>query len=173
MLRNAKFEIRARGRVRAELKQDLQWLLQATRRQGPDTLTLLIAVEGEKFNDGRARQIMGDNRIKVSRSKESGRITVSVLGTVPREHAASAARLTGCIRPSGIGSGSCRRREGDHVKQQKLDRAPAARCYRCGSTEILSLCHHCARPMCEEHSPLAFREGVKRVAHPTTRRREQ
>lgn len=53
------------------------------------------------------------------------------------------------------------------MKQQKLDRAPAARCYRCGSTEILSLCHHCARPMCEEHSPLAFREGIKPVAHPT------
>jgi hypothetical protein len=53
------------------------------------------------------------------------------------------------------------------VKQQKLDRAPSARCYRCGRTEILSLCHHCARPMCAEHSPLAFREGTKPVAHPT------
>jgi hypothetical protein len=53
------------------------------------------------------------------------------------------------------------------VKQQRVDRAPTARCYRCGSTEILSLCHHCGRPMCEEHSPLAFREGIKPVAHPT------
>jgi hypothetical protein len=84
VLRNAKFEIPL-GDIRAD-PANLQWLLQATRRQGPDTLTLLIAVEGDKFNMDRT-QIMGDNRIKVSRSKESGRITLSVLGTVPREHA--------------------------------------------------------------------------------------
>ncbi len=84
VLRNAKFEIPL-GDIRAD-PTNLQWLLQATRRQGPDTLTLLIAVEGDKFNMDRT-QIMGDNRIKVSRSKESGRITLSVLGTVPREHA--------------------------------------------------------------------------------------
>lgn len=53
------------------------------------------------------------------------------------------------------------------MEQQKVDRAPAARCYRCGSTEILSLCHHCGKPMCKEHSPLAFFSGSKRVAHPT------
>jgi hypothetical protein len=84
VLRNAKFEI-YHPNAWAN-RDDFQWLLQATRRQGPDTLTLLIAVEGDKFNMDRT-QIMGDNRIKVSRSKESGRITVSVLGTVPREHA--------------------------------------------------------------------------------------
>lgn len=56
------------------------------------------------------------------------------------------------------------------MKLQKVDRAPAARCYRCGSTEILSLCHHCGKPMCEEHSPPAFREGLARqVTHPTPR----
>jgi hypothetical protein len=84
VLRNAKFEIYHPNAWANP--DDFQWLLQATRRQGPDTLTLLIAVEGDKFNMDRT-QIMGDNRIKVSRSKESGRITVSVLGTVPREHA--------------------------------------------------------------------------------------
>ena len=46
------------------------------------------------------------------------------------------------------------------MEQQKVDRAPAARCYRCGVTEIVSLCHHCGKPMCKEHSPLAFTEGT-------------
>jgi hypothetical protein len=46
------------------------------------------------------------------------------------------------------------------MKQQTVvDHAPAARCYRCGSTRVYSLCHHCRRPMCEEHSPLAFRQA--------------
>jgi hypothetical protein len=83
VLRNAKFEIYHPNAW--AIPDAFQWLLQATRRQGPDTLTLLIAVEGEKFKMERT-QIMGDQRIKVSRDKESGRITLSILGTVPREH---------------------------------------------------------------------------------------
>jgi hypothetical protein len=55
------------------------------------------------------------------------------------------------------------------VKQQKVDRAPAARCYRCGSTEIFSLCHHCGKPMCKKDSPPAFHEGMKLVSDPTPR----
>jgi hypothetical protein len=40
-----------------------------------------------------------------------------------------------------------------------VERAPQVSCYRCGSTNIYSVCHHCARPLCEKHSPLAFRAG--------------
>jgi hypothetical protein len=43
-------------------------------------------VEGEKYVLDR-EQIMGDSRIKVAGSKESGRIRLSVLGSLPREHA--------------------------------------------------------------------------------------
>ena len=39
-----------------------------------------------------------------------------------------------------------------------IDRAPEARCYRCGSTAIRSVCHHCARPMCVQHGSVAARE---------------
>jgi hypothetical protein len=42
---------------------------------------------------------------------------------------------------------------------EKVDHAPQVRCYRCGSTTVYSLCHHCARPMCRKHSPMAFRQG--------------
>jgi hypothetical protein len=63
-----------------------KWLISATRRHGPDTLDLLIAVEGEKYAVDR-EEIMGDNRIKQTRSKESGRMRLSVLGALPREHA--------------------------------------------------------------------------------------
>lgn len=35
--------------------------------------------------------------------------------------------------------------------------APEVRCYRCGSPSVFSLCHHCGKPMCAEHSPEAYR----------------
>jgi hypothetical protein len=35
------------------------------------------------------------------------------------------------------------------------DRAPQARCYSCGSPEVFSVCHHCGKGMCQEHSPAA------------------
>jgi hypothetical protein len=41
-----------------------------------------------------------------------------------------------------------------------IDRAPEARCYKCGSTDILSVCHHCTRPICARHGSLAFGEGA-------------
>jgi hypothetical protein len=87
VLRNANFEVVKRSDSSDEADPKApRWLLHASRRQGPDVLTLLIAVEGEKFAMDRT-QIMGDNRIKLSGSKESGRIRLSVLGTVQREHA--------------------------------------------------------------------------------------
>jgi hypothetical protein len=39
-----------------------------------------------------------------------------------------------------------------------IDRAPEARCYHCGSTDIRSVCHHCWRPMCAEHGSAGTRE---------------
>jgi hypothetical protein len=41
-----------------------------------------------------------------------------------------------------------------------IDRAPEARCYQCGSTDIRSVCHHCSRPMCARHGSVAVRERV-------------
>jgi hypothetical protein len=87
VLRNSKFEVRYGEDPRNRQNPDTpRWLLAAARRQGPDALELLIAVEGEKYVMDR-EQIMGDNRIKLSGSKESGRMRLSVLGTLPREHA--------------------------------------------------------------------------------------
>ncbi len=48
-----------------------------------------------------------------------------------------------------------------------VDRAPRVRCYECGSDRIFSVCHHCQKPMCEEHSPLAYREAGKLVQAPS------
>jgi hypothetical protein len=54
-----------------------------------------------------------------------------------------------------------------------IDRAPETRCHECGSTKIHSLCHHCAKPMCAEHSPQAFRptgaaQGAGHSTRPTS-----
>jgi hypothetical protein len=49
-----------------------------------------------------------------------------------------------------------------------VERAPKVRCYECGSDEIFSVCHHCQKPMCQEHSPLAYREAGKLVREPST-----
>jgi hypothetical protein len=46
------------------------------------------------------------------------------------------------------------------------DRAPRVRCYECGSDRIFSVCHHCHRPMCEDHSPLVFRQAGVLVRTP-------
>ncbi|MGO9082041.1 MAG: hypothetical protein ACLQDY_23900 [Streptosporangiaceae bacterium] len=42
-----------------------------------------------------------------------------------------------------------------------VERASEVSCYRCGSTDIYSVCHHCAKPMCENHSPFPFRVAGK------------
>jgi len=49
-----------------------------------------------------------------------------------------------------------------------IERAPKVRCYECGSDEIFSVCHHCQKPMCQEHSPPAYREAGKLVREPST-----
>jgi hypothetical protein len=44
------------------------------------------------------------------------------------------------------------------------DHAPRTRCYSCGSTEIASLCHHCGKAMCGEHSPTVADPAGKSVS---------
>lgn len=50
------------------------------------------------------------------------------------------------------------------IQEKIVDHAPQVRCYRCGSTAVYSLCHHCARPMCQEHSARAFRQAGQLVS---------
>jgi hypothetical protein len=37
------------------------------------------------------------------------------------------------------------------VKPEWKPRAPSAHCYDCGSMDIAAVCHHCGRPMCDDH----------------------
>jgi hypothetical protein len=86
VLRNAKFQVEHKQHpANMENPDNPKWLLSAHRLQGPDKLELLIAVEGERYVLDH-EQIMGNNRIKISGSKESGRMRLSVLGTLPRDH---------------------------------------------------------------------------------------
>jgi hypothetical protein len=39
------------------------------------------------------------------------------------------------------------------MQPELKEHAPRARCYRCGSDDIASLCHHCGKVMCTEHTP--------------------
>jgi hypothetical protein len=50
------------------------------------------------------------------------------------------------------------------IQEKVVEHAPQVRCYRCGSAAVYSLCHHCARPMCGEHSPRAFRQDGQLVS---------
>src|SRR6266581_4502115 len=38
-------------------------------------------------------------------------------------------------------------------------------CYRCGSTAIVSICHHCGQPMCAEHSPPTIDLAGRPLSH--------
>jgi hypothetical protein len=88
VLRHAKFdtELKVDEAYNRENENAPRWLLRATRSQGPDTLALLIAVDGEKHVLDR-EQLTGNDKIKLVGSKESGQMRLSVLGTLPREHA--------------------------------------------------------------------------------------
>ena len=44
------------------------------------------------------------------------------------------------------------------------DHAPRVRCYQCGSPEVFSLCHHCGKPICREHSLAAFDKAGRPVS---------
>ncbi|MDG4766817.1 hypothetical protein O7632_22345 [Solwaraspora sp. WMMD406] len=82
VLRNARFTVK-------KLPEEPQnpaaprWLLLARRSQGPDDLELRILIEGKRTQLLR-QQKMGNT--VVEGAKESGRITVSMLGTLHRDH---------------------------------------------------------------------------------------
>ena len=40
---------------------------------------------------------------------------------------------------------------GDHMEVTVEPWAPVARCYKCGSSRVVALCHHCWRPGCAKH----------------------
>lgn len=60
------------------------WLLMARRSQGPDDLDLLIAIEGRRDTLDR-EELMGAS-VRITGTKESGQLTLSVLGTLRRDH---------------------------------------------------------------------------------------
>src|SRR5690242_3815246 len=50
------------------------------------------------------------------------------------------------------------------MEYELRDQAPRVRCYCCGSPDIASLCHHCVRPMCDEHSTRAVDDARRPVS---------
>jgi hypothetical protein len=50
-----------------------------------------------------------------------------------------------------------------------IERASEVGCYRCGKTDIYSMCHHCGKAMCKEHGTKAFRQGSNKVHEPTAK----
>jgi hypothetical protein len=86
VLRNAKFHVDPKPHPGNQGNPaNPKWLLSAERLQGPDALELQIAVEGERYVLDR-EQIMRNNRVKIAGTKESGRMRLSVLGMLPRDH---------------------------------------------------------------------------------------
>lgn len=81
-LRNAKFEVEPPQAQPDPVAPT--WLLRARRSQGPDTMGLLVAVEGRRAVLDR-EQIM-DPSVKLKGSKESGQLKISVLGSLPGDH---------------------------------------------------------------------------------------
>lgn len=82
VLRNARFMVEKLPQVPQD-EAAPRWLLLARRSQGPDDLELRFLVEGRRALLDR-QQKMGD--IVVRHAKESGRINVSMLGTLHRDH---------------------------------------------------------------------------------------
>ena len=62
-----------------------EWFLRASRRRGPDQMTLWIYVEGTRRMVER-KQIMGDEHVQHTGSRETGQLKLHVLGSLPREH---------------------------------------------------------------------------------------
>jgi hypothetical protein len=62
-----------------------QWFLKAERRRGPDQMDLWIYVDGTRHVLER-EQVMGDSRVKTTRSGISGQIRLYMHGRLPRDH---------------------------------------------------------------------------------------
>jgi hypothetical protein len=87
VLRNSRFDVYMQWSdpENKNNSKNPKWLLMAERSQGPDTLDLLVAVEGKRDVIDR-EQIMADSMVKLSGNKESGQLRISVLGMLPRDH---------------------------------------------------------------------------------------
>jgi hypothetical protein len=88
ILGNSRFEVTNRWPRPGEMinSGNPKWLLRAERSQGPETLELLVVVEGR--HDVVDREVLlTDGRAKYSDRKDSGQLKVSVLGMLPRDHA--------------------------------------------------------------------------------------
>ncbi|MGI5179249.1 hypothetical protein ACQEVZ_23240 [Dactylosporangium sp. CA-152071] len=84
VLRNSRFTV---DEPRPKDPQDPlapTWLVVAHRSQGPDSLDLLVAVEGERTTQGHKQLLRSD--YEVSGIRDSGRLKVSVMATLPRDH---------------------------------------------------------------------------------------
>ncbi len=44
-----------------------------------------------------------------------------------------------------------------------LRKAPKTRCYKCGTEEIRYICHHCGKPMCEQHTFFVSSKDNKKI----------
>ena len=44
-----------------------------------------------------------------------------------------------------------------------IKNAPKTRCYKCGTTETLNICHHCGKPMCMKHTFRASADDNKKL----------
>ena len=40
------------------------------------------------------------------------------------------------------------------MKTTIISKGSMVRCYKCGSSQVSSICHHCGRPMCSRHGPV-------------------
>lgn len=53
------------------------------------------------------------------------------------------------------------------VKTSK--RAKQLRCYKCGHDDVISMCHHCGRAMCEQHQPVIKNKKGKLISQEFTK----
>jgi hypothetical protein len=87
VLRNARFEVEPWSAPANENGLPaLKWLLRAKRSQGPDDLELWVAVEG-KEHGVEIRKMLGETIVQ-TKDEKRGQLTISVMGTLPRDHKA-------------------------------------------------------------------------------------
>jgi hypothetical protein len=87
VLRNLRFDVnRPWSAPGNSSSQSPQWLITAKRSQGPDSLDLLVAVEGMRREVEREQLMPGHTVRETRKDKASGQLEISVLGMLPRDH---------------------------------------------------------------------------------------
>jgi hypothetical protein len=87
-------------------------------------------------------------------SVDSGELRIFVYGSLRAESRPVVREINALRRRCANDStASCRtlNRSGDPVEVTVEPRAPVIRCYKCGSSHVSALCHHCWRPGCAKH----------------------